>query len=97
MHNSFVDILVSQGIIGMLIIIALIVSVFTSLFKKHKYIQDEDYGRFLLAFSCIAGIFAEMMFYSETFYMNTGSAFMFWYFLGYIFNYLIPNSKGETT
>lgn len=84
MHNAFFDVLVSQGVIGMLILISFIVWVVYILVKKYKSLTDYKEFAFLLAI--IAAIFVSMLTYSEVFYMNTGGAFLFWYVLGYLIN-----------
>ena len=84
MHNSFVDILVSQGILGVVIIAAYIILVLVLIFKNFFKFKGEKYKYHTVLLSIIAPIFASMMFYSETFYMNTGGAFLFWLALGYL-------------
>jgi len=85
MHNFFFDILVSQGIIGVAILFMLMGWVIWTLIKKYKDLTD--YREFAFMMAIIAAIFASMLTYSETFYMNTGGAFIFWYVLGYLVNY----------
>ncbi|MGN0520160.1 MAG: O-antigen ligase family protein, partial [Candidatus Fimenecus sp.] len=88
MHNSFVDVLVSQGILGMILLLCFIASVLTVFFRyffKAKGVEYR-YNTFLLL--CFLPVFVSMMFYSETFYMNTGGAFLFWSFLGFFMHSL---------
>ncbi len=85
MHNFFFDILVSQGIIGVAILFMLMGWVIWTLIKKYKALTD--YREFAFMMAIIAAIFASMLTYSETFYMNTGGAFIFWYVLGYLINF----------
>lgn len=96
MHNFLVDIMVSQGILGLIIIAAFIILLIIDLFKKLKTIPDNEYRHFITVFSCMIAVATSMMFYSESFYMNTGGAFIFWTFLGYIANYYFSPSKKET-
>ena len=91
MHNFFFDILVSQGIIGVAILFMLMGWVIWTLIKKYKSLTD--YREFAFMMAIIAAIFASMLTYSETFYMNTGGAFIFWYVLGYLVNF---KEKKET-
>jgi len=84
MHNAFFDVLVSQGIMGMIILVLFIAWVFYNLFKKYKSLTD--YKEFAFLMAIIAAIFVSMLTYSEVFYMNTGGAFLFWYVLGYLIN-----------
>ncbi|MDD6808031.1 MAG: O-antigen ligase family protein [Oscillospiraceae bacterium] len=88
MHNSFVDVMVSQGTIGLMLLFILVAfSIIAFLKSFNGYLEY----KYLIAI--IAAIFASMMFYSETFYMNTGSAFLFWIVLGYMINYRNTNTE----
>lgn len=82
MHNFAFDVLSSQGIVGTVLVVILMVISFVSVGKNYN--RYEDYGVML---SIIAAIFVSMLFYSESFYMNTPGAFIFWYVLGYMVNY----------
>lgn len=88
MHNSFVDVLVSQGILGIFLLLCFIVSVLAVFFRYffQKAGDEYKYNTFLLL--CFLPVLVSMMFYSETFYMNTGGAFLFWSFLGYLMHSL---------
>ena len=89
MHNFIIDIMISQGTIGLLIIFIFIVILIKDLLTKIKFIRDEEYVLFTYLFTCIIAIMVSGMFYSEIFYMNTGGSFIFWSFLGYLTNNLI--------
>lgn len=88
MHNMFVDVLVSQGLLGMLIFITFMILVlyiiFKRLFKKNK----EDYYWCLAFLSVIVPVFVSSFFYSEIVYINTANAVVFWIALGYLVNYI---------
>lgn len=88
MHNSFVDVLVSQGILGFLILLCFIASVLTVIFRYFFKAKGEEYRYNTFLLLCFIPVFVSMMFYSETFYMNTGGAFLFWSFLGYLMHSL---------
>lgn len=97
MHNSFVDILVSQGILGMALILCFIVSVLIVFFRYFFKSKDDEYRYNTFLLLVFLPILVSMMFYSETFYMNTGGAFLFWSFLGYFMHSLnksAPLPKG---
>ena len=95
MHNFLVDIMVSQGSIGLLLIFAFITFALKDVLTKVKYIKDDDYRLYCFVFSSLTAILVSMMFYSEAFYMNTGGAFLFWTFLGYILNSFLVANKNE--
>lgn len=88
MHNSFVDVLVSQGVLGMVILLCFIVSIVIAVLKFFFKASAEDYQYNTFLLLCFLPVFVSMMFYSETFYMNTGGAFIFWSFLGYLMHSL---------
>ncbi len=88
MHNSFVDVLVSQGVLGIAILICFIASVVIVILKFFFKATAENYKYNVFLLLCFLPVFVSMMFYSETFYMNTGGAFLFWSFLGYLMHSL---------
>lgn len=93
MHNFLVDILVSQGIIGIAILLGLIALVIKPMLFVVPKLEVAEYNQFTFMFASLVAIFVSMLTYSETFYMNTGGAFIFWYFLGYISNYMLVEKK----
>lgn len=97
MHNSFVDIVVSQGILGIAVIVPFIVLVLAAIFKNFFKFSGEIYRYHTILISVITIITVSMMFYSETFYMNTGGAFLFWLTLGYLVQSIGINSGKNNT
>ena len=95
MHNAFVDVFVSQGLLGCVILLCFIISVLTALFRRLFKSEDKDYKYRVFLLLCIIPVFVSMMFYSETFYMNTGGAFLFWAFLGYLMHSLTQDTKSK--
>ncbi|MEG0546059.1 MAG: O-antigen ligase family protein [Oscillospiraceae bacterium] len=93
MHNSFIDVLVSQGIIGVVIIALFISIVVFTILKKLFKLKGDDYKYSVFLLCSILPILSSMMFYSETFYMNTGGAVIFWLFLGYLMHMLTKSDK----
>lgn len=88
LHNSFVDVLVSQGALGMGILLCFIVSLLIVFFRRFFKSNDEEYRYNTFLLLMFLPVLVSMMFYSETFYMNTGGAFLFWAFLGYFMHSL---------
>lgn len=93
MHNFVVDILVSQGVIGIVIVAVLAFGIIKRIVLLTPRLVETDYKQFVFMFASILAIFVSMLTYSEAFYMNTGGAFIFWYFLGYISNYMLVEKK----
>lgn len=88
MHNSFIDVLVSQGILGFFLLICFIASMLTAVFRYFFKAKGEEYCYNTFLLLCFLPVLVSMMFYSETFYMNTGGAFLFWSFLGFLMHSL---------
>lgn len=92
MHNAFFDILVSQGILGVLLISAFFVWALKALIDKNKSLVRHFEYDVMLAVA--VAVLVSTITYSEVFYMNTGGAFVFWYSLGYLINL---KEQGENT
>ncbi len=93
MHNMFVDVMVSQGALGIVLLVVFICLALFTIFKKIFRLND-DYG-FCSALLCvIVPIFVSAFFYSEIFYINTAGSAIFWIALGYLIS-LIKKSKVE--
>lgn len=88
MHNVFVDILVSQGLVGMAIFIAFMILMLYIIFKRIFSINKEDFYWCMAFLSIIACVFVSSFFYSEIVYINTANAVVFWIVLGYLINYI---------
>ena len=88
MHNSFVDVLVSQGVLGFFLLLCFIASVLVVFFRYFFKSRGVEYRYNTYLLLCFLPILVSMMFYSETFYMNTGGAFLFWSFLGFLMHSL---------
>lgn len=86
-HNMFVDVLVSQGIVGIVIFLSFVIltliwliHLFTRKFKK-------DYVYLVTLFASIISIGVSAFVSPDVVYVNTQHAFMFWTFLGYLMHY----------
>ena len=93
MHNSVIDIMVSQGIIGLIIILTFVVMILKELFTKFRFLKGNEYKKCVFMLASVIAVGSSMMFYSETFYMNTAGAFIFWTLLGYMMNTLSKIKK----
>ena len=83
-HNVFFDVLVSQGIVGMVIVLALAISI---LYFSIKGIFIKKAGRnieVVVLFSMIIVLLAGSMFVSAIFYVNSPETVLFWTLLGYL-------------
>ena len=94
-HNTFVDVLTSQGIIGILIFIIMIVyEVFIIIKNKLLLPSNNNYGFNIIIISMLVTISVSSMFLTEIFYVNNACTFMFWLLLSYL-NYDIIRSRYE--
>ena len=86
LHNLELDILVSQGIVGILIFLALFVNICVMIVRRAGRIRVEDRKEGTLAFAAVASLGAAVTFLSFIFYVNAPQNFCFWLFLGYLMN-----------
>ncbi len=88
MHNMFVDVLVSQGAVGILLLAAFMLIVLITAFTKLFKLKGERY-LFCMSLLCvIVPVFVSCFFYSEIFFINTAGSVIFWMALGYLMNML---------
>lgn len=87
-HNSLLDILVSQGIVGFLLFAAFAVLVFLYFFKGLLKIKQKDNYLFTaMLFSILILIAVSSLFLSQIIFINSIGGIVFWIFLGYAMNY----------
>lgn len=86
MHNLFMDVLVSQGLLGISLFIIFVVLVLVTVFKKLYKLNKQDYIFYASILSVIVPIFVSSFFYSEILYINTSGSVIFWIALGYVMN-----------
>ena len=97
-HNSLLDILVSQGILGIAIFIAFAFVVFKTFFQGLAGLKNkENYSFFALLFSVIFLLSVSALFLSQIIFINSIGGIVFWIFLGYAMNYirLVSNEERE--
>lgn len=88
LHNTFVDILVSQGVLGAVCFLMMFIYIIIYVLRRIFSVRGESYKLSILLISVMAAVFMSMLVYSETFYMNTGGAFFFWSSLGILMHLL---------
>ena len=83
-HNEVLNVMVSQGIIGLLILLGFIVYALNSYVKYYfKENNDEEQIFDNMTVSCLAGVFAQSMFLTGMFYSNSPAVICFWLFFGW--------------
>lgn len=88
-HNAYLDILTSTGIIGTIFLIIFFVKylvyVFGYLFFKLK---NKNYYMVLVSFSLVTTVAISAFFLSEIFFVNTIGVLIFWLSLGYSYYFI---------
>lgn len=92
LHNSVLDILVSQGIIGIGILLALIGNTFVLMKKRIRSVRYEDREFMVICFVLFTAMAAASMFLTLVFYLNAPETYIFWLCFGYFMAIL---QKGE--
>lgn len=82
LHNSVMDILVSQGAVGIVLMLAIVGNTLLLLKKKLFLIQKENQNMAAVCFTGIAAMGTGCLFLSMVFYLNAPQAFFFWLCLG---------------
>ena len=85
-HNSLIDLIVSQGILGFLIVATIVVYLAYLVIKNSAVFAQSPITISLL--SSLVAICVSSMFVSEIFYINNCCTFLFWVFLGYYYYFL---------
>ena len=91
LHNEVLNVLVSQGIVGLLIMVALVVAVLKNFFQKYKYTTEKNRKSIAILMGIVVGSAAGAMFISHMIYTFSASSPMFWLCLGYMV-YLLKNA-----
>lgn len=81
-HNMFVDVAVSQGGVGLIILFAAIVLIIIRITKNAKHYTDEQRDEAMMFGLSAFAIAAGAMFLSDVIYINSPTTVLFWYFLG---------------
>lgn len=92
-HNMFFDVLVGQGIIGILIFLALsVLAGITAIKNLKENLDKKNKALYICLFGMLLAAICAAMFASDLVYVNTPIAAIFWYILGLI---LIKPAKEE--
>lgn len=89
MHNSLLDVLVSQGITGLALFVAFAILIIVNLCKAIFQIKDkENYLLISTLISIVLLIAVSSLFLSQIVYINSIGGIVFWMFLGYAMNFI---------
>lgn len=94
-HNTFIDLLVSQGIIGFIIGSSIFIYFVVLNIKKYKMVikNKVTIKSYSIIISIIISIIFSSLFVSQIFYINNYVTFAFWMILGYMNYYLRMDSE----
>ena len=84
LHNMFVDILASQGLIGLAITVLLIVNTLRILIKGAGYLLIGESDVMIFSFSIVVAMLLASMFYTYIFYLHAPQTYIFWLCMGYM-------------
>ncbi len=91
-HNMFMDLIASQGIVGFVVFIVIILSSLWYLLKHYKTIPEADKPTCAFLFSACAAMLASSLFVSEILYVNNQVTVLFWTLWGFLIYFV---KKGE--
>lgn len=83
LHNAVMDVLVSQGLLGILLLAALMGNTIRLMKRKLCAVGQEDWYFASFSFITAAVMVAGSMFLTMVFYLNAPTTYIFWLCLGY--------------
>lgn len=96
MDNEVLNVFVSQGFPGLLILIVLVICAVKFVFSRIWGLRQRDFQEASVLLLCIVMLCVSCMFQATMFYQNSPDANMFWMFLGYLVFMLNKERKAET-
>lgn len=93
MHNLEMDVLVGQGIIGIILFFGSFVFIFWKILKKISVLQRANDNFLVIMLSSALALGVAATFLSFIFYVNAPQNFCFWLFLGYGMNVQVEKEE----
>lgn len=91
-HNMFIDVLVSQGAIGIFLLLAFFISIAVLIIRRFLLIEKNRISMYHIALFSVLVVFAcSCMFVLDVLYLNSAATVMFWSSLGYFVHSLREN------
>lgn len=94
-HNMFMDLLASQGILGAMVFLGIIVLSLRYLWIHRKKLAEEDKHTCCFLFSLCAGMIVSSLFVSEILYVHNQVTVLFWLMWGFLMYFYFVNVQGE--
>lgn len=95
LHNGFMNTLVYQGIIGLVLLLAIAGRIICYVLKPVFEAKGDDYLDLGAMLSSVGAVAVSMMFLLEGTYTNSPGAFVLWSFSGYMVQYAYKARKGS--
>lgn len=92
-HNMIMDLIASQGIVGIVIFLTLMLASLIYLIRNFKSIPQDNRLECIFAFSCCLGMAVSSMFVSHILYVNNQTTVMFWLLWGYLIYYVTASVR----
>ena len=84
LHNEILNVLVSQGIIGLIIIVAFAVTSIIAIIKKYLTLDKNSFFEYTIMITCLLCICIGMMLQQGILYFYMPINLIFWMYLGYM-------------
>ena len=82
MHNTFLDVLVAQGAVGLILYLMMAIGFFVTIIKHWEKICQVTNGESYALFAILIAMVAASFFLSEIVYVCSPMSFLFWMALG---------------
>ncbi len=92
-HNMFIDVLVSQGLVGFLLFMSLAVLCAISILRLLLSRKTDHLPIFSTLLAVVIASVVSSFFLSDTVYVNSPNAVIFWIFLGYIMRIVVAHKE----
>lgn len=95
-HNMFIDVLVSQGAVGILLLLAFFVCIAVLIVRRFLLVESNRTSIYHIALFSVLVVFAcSCMFVLDVLYLNSAATVMFWSSLGYFVHSLRSNEAQQ--
>lgn len=94
-HNFLIDLLVSQGLVGTIIFIFIIICSLKYIIMNYKYLNEDTKTKFAFLISTCICIVCSNMFTSGIVYCNNETTVIFWLLWGYLINMMYKSSNSR--
>lgn len=89
LHNTYLNILAYQGIVGFVIYAAFMILVLIRWWRGQRFVKAEDRNYIAVLSACVIIAAISMLFLLDGLYTNSPGSFALWTFLGYLMHYTV--------